>query len=123
MTKPITMIFTIVGIGLFLLGCSNGVMEQTPHLEGSKPTKVVLNIGDKTYDTILGSYCWPTAEDSQTCIDTPGPMDLLEDKDSVVVKKGEMIEIDMDYKPLPNEVHVLQMMEKEGEEKSVEFNN
>ena len=116
-------ILLCVSIGVFLLGCSDGKLKSDPILDGSEPPKVEIEIGNDTYDTVLGSYCWPTSENSHTCIDTSGPIDLLEDREIIEVNKGETIEIVLDYRPLPNEVHVTQMEKEEGTEKSVEFNN
>src|SRR5690625_4120065 len=123
MKKPIDKLLLCACLGVFLFGCSDGTMEQNPVLEGSKPPKVELKIGSNTYDTVLGSYCWPASDNSHTCIETSGPIGLLEASEKIEVSRGETIEIVLDFKPLPNEVHVTQMQESEETEKSVEFNN
>lgn len=123
MNKTFDIIFLYICIGTILFGCSNGTTKQHPVLDGSEPPEVKLKIGNNTYDTVLGSYCWPSAGNSHTCVETAGPFELVSKDKIVNIQKGETIEIVFDYKPLPNKVHVTQMEEKQGTEKNVEFNN
>src|SRR5690625_2754896 len=123
MNKTFNIFLLCIWIGMFLFGCSYGKVEQSPVLSGSQPPEVKLKIGNNTYDTVLGSYCWPSADDSSTCVDTGGTIELLGEDDIVEVKKGETIEIMLDYKPLPNKVHMSQMEAKLRNEKAIEFNN
>ena len=90
----------VVLIGLNLSGCSNVAMS------GEEPPKVFIGIGKGTYETTLGTYCW-----GSTCVDTAGPIELLEDKEPIKVKPGEILSLVMDYKPKPNEFYVVQVSE------------
>ena len=85
---------------LILSGCLNSAV-----LEG-KPPKVFMKIGSEKYETTLGTYCWKS-----TCVDTAGPIEMLEDKEPIKIKPGETITFVMDFEPKPNEFHVLQMSE------------
>ncbi|MEH7381007.1 hypothetical protein V7138_11045 [Bacillus sp. JJ1533] len=85
----------LIGISVALAGCGEG------GLTGSNPPETSIQIGDETYSTVLGTYCWRS-----TCADTAGPEVLLEGKDPIVVEPGEEITFIMDYEPMPNEVHV-----------------
>jgi hypothetical protein len=88
-------------VGISLMGCSNNQIA----LSGEKPPKTVVEIGNETYETVLGSYCWKSM-----CVDTVGPPELLEGKDPVKVRAGEEIVIVMDYNPKPNEISVEQII-------------
>ena len=98
--NPMKKSFFIVAflIGFILMGCSNG------ELSGEKPPNTLIGIGNDTYETVLGTYCWKNA-----CADTAGPIELLEGKEPVKVKPGEIISIVMDYEPQPNEFHIEQI--------------
>ena len=85
---------------LILSGCVKGGV-----LEG-KPPKVFMEIGSEMHETTLGTYCW-----KNSCVDTAGPTEMLEDKEPIKIKPGETISFVMDYEPKPNEFHVLQMSE------------
>lgn len=95
--------------GLLLLGCSKGEV-----LEG-KPPEAFIKINHDTYETKLGSYCWE-GKGVSTCVDTAGPIELLEGKKPIKVKPGERITFVMDYQPKPNETHVVLFHEKEEKE-------
>src|SRR5262245_57177462 len=93
---------------LLVMGCSKqsgdrGVNEMT----GDKPPQVSVQIGDQLFETVLGTYCWSGGGQS-VCADTGGPVELLEGKQPIPVDLGAEIRFAMDYKPLPNEVHVTQ---------------
>ena len=93
MSRWVFMVLVLLGLTL-IIGCSNG------GITGSKPPKTVIMVGDKTYETMLGSYCWRSE-----CVDTVGPLELLEGKEPVKIKPGEEVSIVMDYKPKPNEFY------------------
>ncbi|WP_180968155.1 hypothetical protein [Cytobacillus massiliigabonensis] len=95
-------IFVTFCIPLFTLtGCSNGVFFS------SKPPEVFIEVAKEEYDTKLGTYCW-----GNSCVDTAGPVEMLEGEVPVKVKPGERIKLVMDYKPLPNSIHLLQINEE-----------
>lgn len=96
MNKRLLPVITL--ILLILSGCVNGGMS------GAKPPKVYIEIEGETHETTLGTYCW-----GNTCVDTVGPIEILEGKDPIKIKPGETISVEMNYEPKPNEFHVLQM--------------
>ena len=89
-----------------LVGCSKEEMS------GERPPMVNVNISDETYEAKLGTYCW-----KNECVDTAGPVELLEGKEPIKVKPGATITFVMDYKPKPNEFHLLQI--NEGNENEI----
>ncbi|MED3573949.1 hypothetical protein ACTHO0_18440 [Cytobacillus praedii] len=103
MKKCIFITFTFLLVTL--IGCSNG------NLTSSKPPEVFIEIVNEKYETKLGTYCW-----GDTCIDTAGPVELLDGKAPVKVKPGEKINFVMDYEPLPNSVYLLQINEEKKEQ-------
>lgn len=100
------LLLVAVFVGLGLSGCSHN------NLPGGKPPKVLIAVDNKTYEALLGTYCW-----GNTCVDTIGPVEMLEDEEPIRVKPGETISLMMDYEPKPNEFYVEQM--SEGEEKEI----
>ncbi len=84
------------------MGCSN------VSLPGGKPPKVFIEIGDETYPTILGTYCW-----KDTCVDTAGPIEMLSGTETIKVKPGETISFVLDYKPQPSEIHLSEYRENQ----------
>ena len=98
--------------GLTLMGCSN-----TNGLPGGKPPKVYIEIDNKKFETTLGTYCWPNK-----CVDTAGPVELLEGQKPIKVKAGENIILVMEYEPKPNEFSVVQMNDKKETEVMVKDN-
>ena len=105
----------VIVIGLILMGCS------TDGMAGDKPPKVWIEIGNERYETTLGSYCWNGLLDS-TCVDTAGPIELLEGKESIKVKPGEEILFVMDYEPKPNEMNVVQIQNNKESDIAVKGN-
>jgi len=85
-----------------LIGCSKDSVER------DKPPNLTIQIGNKTYKTKLGSYCWNT-KSKGICVDTAGPVDLLKGEKPIQVKAAEIVTIKMDYRPKPSEVHVTQV--------------
>lgn len=98
------LLLVIVFVGLNLLGCSNDDVSE------EKPPQVFVETGNETHETILGTYCW-----ENTCVDTVGPVEILEDEEPIRVKPGEIISLMMNYEPKPNEFSVMQMS-KDGEQ-------
>lgn len=94
------LIISVLCALFFMAGCSNKVIGPS----GEKPPKALIEIGNETYETTIGSYCW-----ENTCTDTAGPVELLEGKDPVEVKPGEIISFRMDYEPKPNQISVTQI--------------
>lgn len=100
----ILLIFTLVG-------CSNSGMGSGD----PKPPNASIKIGDKTYETKLGTYCW-NKNGKGICVDSAGPVEMLKDQKPIVVKPGDKIKFIMDYEPKPNEIDVQQINgEKETE--------
>ncbi|MED4531798.1 hypothetical protein [Metabacillus fastidiosus] len=96
------LLMTAILIGIISGGCSNNGMT------GEKPPDVILKANDKAYETTLGSYCW-TGWREGVCVDTVGPVEILEDENPVQVKPGEKVILEMDYELKPNESHVTQI--------------
>ncbi|MCT2536157.1 hypothetical protein NC661_17115 [Aquibacillus koreensis] len=103
--------------GIILFGCSDSNKET----DGEKPPQAMVDIGDQSYETTLGSYCWKS-NDQSTCVDMAGPKELLKGKEPIKVKSGENITFVMNYEPQPNEFHVLQISESSEVEVNVEDN-
>ncbi|WP_139311066.1 hypothetical protein [Paenisporosarcina indica] len=84
------------------MACSND------SLKGGKPPKVLVEIGNETYETILGTYCW-----KDTCVDTADSIEILEGTETIKVKPGETISFVMDYEPQPSEIHLSEFRENQ----------
>ncbi|MER2037641.1 MAG: hypothetical protein ABS944_05810 [Solibacillus sp.] len=97
---------------LTIMGCSNEV------LSGEKPPAVQINIGNENYETKLGTYCWKNG-----CVDTVGPVDLLEGKEPIKVSPGEKVSFLMDYEPKPSEFHLMQIRGGNDKEVMIEKNS
>ncbi|MFJ7935114.1 hypothetical protein [Sporosarcina sp. NPDC096371] len=96
-------------VGLNLMGCSNN------DISGEKPPKVFIGVGDDTYETKLGTYCW-----GNTCVDTAGSIEMLADKEPIEVSPGETLSLVMDYEPKPNEFYVVQVSGEEETDVTVQ---
>src|SRR3954470_1096432 len=103
------LLILVIFIGLILIGCSN------EGLLGGKPPKSFVEIDNERFETTLGTYCWQGGGKG-TCIDTAGPIELLEGKKPIQVKPGENLTFVMDYESKPNEFHVVQMSENKETE-------
>lgn len=99
----------IVLIAITIAGCSKSE-SSTNKMTGSKPPTAMIKIGEETFLTKLGSYCW-TVKNKSTCVDTAGPVELLKNENPIQVKAGEKVTFEMDYEPKPNEKHLLQINE------------
>jgi hypothetical protein len=102
--------------GLTIMGCSNN-----NGLSGVKPPKAFIEIDNKKFETTLGTYCWQGDRKAE-CVDTGGPVELLEGKGPIKVKSGENITFVMDYEPKPNEFHVVQISNNKETEVMVKDN-
>ncbi|MCD8510181.1 MAG: hypothetical protein LRY73_10135 [Bacillus sp. (in: Bacteria)] len=83
----------------------------------------MVEITGNSYETVLGTYCWSTAREG-ICIDTAGPVEMLEGKSPITVHPGERITFIMDYEPKPSTVSLVQFTEGGVQiEKQVENNH
>lgn len=103
-------------LALLLVACSASNGKNTnPTLEGDKPPSLFVEVADKEYETVLGSYCWNTpsidGEASAECIDTVGPVDLLKNQEPIQLKAGEEVRLKMNYSPKPNKIYLEQITE------------
>ncbi|GIN85848.1 hypothetical protein J6TS2_22340 [Heyndrickxia sporothermodurans] len=108
MRKWLVMLILLLG----LVGCSKGEAVN------EKPPPVSIKIGNKLYETKLGTYCW-SSEDKGLCVDTAGPVEMVKDEKPIKVKPGEKITLLMDYQPKPNEIHLSQIKDAKETEVSV----
>ena len=97
-----------------LIGCS----QNGDTLTGKMPPDVTIKIENEQYTIKLGTYCW-----TDKCVDTVGPIELLEGETPISVNPGQSITIDMDYKPQPSTTHLLQMTENNEAEVMLENNH
>lgn len=102
-------------IMLCLVACSN------QGLKGDKPPKAMVKIQGETYETVLGTYCW-SGKSKSICVDTAGPLELLDEKEPIKVSPGEEVEIIIDFEPSPNEFH-LEIYVDESEGQEIPINN
>lgn len=106
---------SVVLLIVILSSCSGfNIQNESSQLSGKKPPRTQVQIDNKTYDTTLGAYCW-----GNTCVDTAGPVELLEDKAPIDVQAGEEITIDIKYKIETDEVHLMQIQGDEEVERTV----
>jgi|SRR5690625_411636 len=121
--------FAVVAVLLFvfiLSGC-NGILTKNTDVNESlsgddNPPNVNIEIEGEKYETKLGSYCWgPNSNGKAECVDTAGPVMLLEDEEPIQVLAGEKVTLIMDYTPKPNEIHLSQIKNDDGTE--IEVNN
>lgn len=98
------LVTSMVFILLIFAGCSTNGMGMV----GDKPPKASINIGNESYETTLGTYCW-SGNGKGICADTAGPVELLEGKEPIKVRAGEDVTFVMDFEPQPNEIHVVQI--------------
>lgn len=118
--KRFLLLFVMALVLMSAVGCSgtqpNGddlVVGKQPiskELEGEQPPKAEIQIGERMYETKLGTYCWESKNQSR-CEDTIGPVELLKGENPVSVKPGEAIKFVMNYEPQPNKYHVEQINE------------
>ncbi|MDP4162425.1 MAG: hypothetical protein Q8906_07505 [Bacillota bacterium] len=100
---------------LIPLGCS-----ITSRAE-EKPPEAKIEVQNKMYPTVLGSYCW-SGKGTGKCVDTIGPVQMLAGKEAIKVKPNEVITFIMNYKPKPNQFHV-QSINANKETKIVKVKN
>ncbi|MBG9453761.1 hypothetical protein ABE61_06600 [Lysinibacillus sphaericus] len=88
-------LYVVALLGLTIIsGCSNT----------EEPPKAFIEIENKKFETTLGTYCW-----QNRCVDTAGPVELLEGQTPIKVKSGENITLGLDYETKPNKFHVAQI--------------
>ncbi len=109
----------IILIAATITGCSKDE-GSTSEMTGSKPPTAMIKIGEETFSTKLGSYCW-TVRNKSTCVDKAGPVELLKNEKPIQVNAAEEVTFEMDYEPKPNEFHVIQI--NEGKETEVIVND
>ena len=97
----------VILVGTTLVGCSNNGTNGKG-MAREKPPIAFIKIGNETYDTKLGLYCWK-GETESTCVDTAGPVELLKNVKPIQVHPGTEVVFEMNYDPKPNEFHVLQI--------------
>ena len=71
-------------------------------LPGSEPPAAFIEVNGKRHETVLGTYCW-SGEKEGICVDTAGPVQLLEGKEPVEVQPGETIRLMIEGKPQPSD--------------------
>ncbi|WP_088073046.1 hypothetical protein [Gottfriedia luciferensis] len=103
MTKWIRVCILMLFINL--VGCTNSGME------GAKPPETKVQIGNKTFKTKLGSYCWNSNGHGE-CADTAGPVELLKGEQPIQVQPGEMVTLKTIYSLKPTEIRVTQISEQ-----------
>ncbi len=85
-------IFFLVGITL------SGCTSSNNGMDGAKPPEAVIEIGNKSYDTTLGTYCWK-GNSQGVCVDTAGPVEILKGKEPITVNPGEIINFVINDEP------------------------
>ena len=103
---------------ILIAGCSGGNVNG---MTGDKPPAAFVEIQNKKYETTLGTYCWDHGK-SAMCVDTAGPVELLEGEKFIQVKPGEEVAFHMNYSPKPNEIHVTQFSGNQETEVNVKNN-
>lgn len=96
---------------LIMVGCSDekfgtqfedGFGAQLP---GDRPPEVKIEVNNRTYETVLGTYCW-SSENLGLCVDTAGPKELTKGKALIQAEPGEEINVVMNYQPQPSKIHL-----------------
>lgn len=103
------------------IGCSNP-QSTSKELGGEQPPKAKIQIGERMYETKLGTYCW-TSKNQGRCVDTSGPVELLKGENPVSVQPGEVVKFVMDFEPKPNKYHVEQINDGKHSEVVVKENS
>lgn len=101
-----------------LLGCSTASNDNVTGHTGDQPPQAVIQIANNSYETILGTYCW-SSNNQSTCVDKAGPAELLHDVNPVTVEPGAEITFVMNYNPQPNQVYVEQFSDGEHMEVAI----
>lgn len=94
--------------GIIISGCSNN------GLSGERPPEAKIEVGNNTYETTLGTYCWE-GNNQGICVDSAGPQVVLEGEEPIKVNPSETITFVMDYQPKPDETHVTQISDNNKE--------
>src|SRR5690625_1079169 len=104
MMKAFVMCLTVL---FFMSACNQ---SNDVKLTGTKPPAAKVQIENQVYETKLGSYCW-SSKNVSTCVDSIGPIELLEGKPPISVAPGEVIRFVMEYEPQPNKFHINQIQD------------
>ncbi|WP_047985563.1 lipoprotein [Ornithinibacillus californiensis] len=105
--------YLLIIIIMFILSGCNTPGQINSSSQGDKPPNAYIEIDGERFDTKLGTYCWKSLGYAE-CVDTAGPKQLLMDEDPIQVEAGATVMFGMDYKPMPNKVHLTQSS-KDGE--------
>lgn len=105
---PMFMLLILVGCGKSNIIVGEGSTVNV--LDGIRPPDAMVQINNELHDTVIGSFCWSSGNQS-VCADTAGSVELLKGRDPIPVKPGELIEFVMDDEPKPNQFHVTQVHE------------
>lgn len=88
-----------ISLMILLLGCVDKP-DAKPH--GANPPDVTVQVGDRTFATKLGTYCWGR------CVDMVGAAQLLEGREPIRVNPNQEVSLTMAYEPKPNQFHLMQ---------------
>lgn len=105
------LLLAVMLVCIIAAGCSNG------GLSGTKPPKTFVEVGSERYETVLGTYCW-----TSMCVDTAGPIELMEGKETIKVQPGATITMGMDYEPQPSEISLYMYQENLETEVDIQDN-
>lgn len=109
MKRGMMLLFSLV----FLVACGvNGPNGGDSTGYRDKPPAVFVQVGEEKYETVLGTYCW-SGDGEGRCVDTVGPVELLEGKNPIRVRPGEKISFVIDGGLEPSEVYVEMMSEND----------
>ncbi len=98
------LILFLISAAFVLYGCNT---NSNP-LTGSAPPDVYVEIDNKKYITVPGTYCWKSGGKG-ICTDTAGPVELLKREEPITVDAGKSISLKMDFTPKPNDVSLTQI--------------
>ncbi|MGM8366383.1 hypothetical protein ACLIBG_13020 [Virgibacillus sp. W0181] len=92
----------LIGVIIECQGTDTGNRDMP--LPGDKPPDVYVEIDNEKHLAKLGTYCW-----GNECVDTAGPVELLEGQEPLQVQPNAPIKLRMDFSPKPDTAHVLQI--------------
>lgn len=107
---------------LTLTACNGSLINDSNDVSSlaDRPPTVLLAVDDKTYGTVLGSYCWEgITNKASICVDTIGPKDLVKDKKPLQVKASEKVVFKMSDISKPDSAQLIQI--NRDEQKEVEL--
>ncbi|KPB05097.1 hypothetical protein [Bacillus sp. CHD6a] len=97
----------VIGLGVAMLFILSGCTGPTgvDDAEWMTPPEAVVIVDGDTYETVRGSFCWSNKRQGG-CEDHSGSVDLLANKEPIIVAPGEEITIDIPDGPEPSEYSV-----------------